>query len=147
MCGPPDPSETAVALVIQARRYRCVCCRAILLVVPCEMLPRRQYSAAAIGLALALWGLVQATAAEVRRRVSPWKVLGDAALTGWASLRRWAKAVRQRALFPSTPSAGPSATLRQVAAVAATALAASAAPTTRPMPLAERAFFGAAHAA
>jgi hypothetical protein len=111
------------------------------------VLPRRQYSAAAIAFALALWGLAWATALAVRRRVSPAKELGITAMTGWVTLRRWAKAVRQRDLFPSTPSAAPSATLRAVAALAATALAARADPTTRPLPLEHRAFYGAAPAA
>ena len=147
VCGPPAPDEAPVALVLAGRRYRCVRCRATLLVVPRGVLPRRQYSAAALGLALALWGLVRATALEVRRRVSPAKELGINALLGWVTLRRWTKAVRRRDLFAKGPSASPSATLRDVAAVAATALAASAAPTTRHLPLAHRAFFGAAHAA
>jgi hypothetical protein len=147
VCGPPAPGEPAAALVITGRRYRCVCCGAVLLVVPREVLPRRQYSASAIALALALWGLVGATALAVRRRISPAKEVGFTASTGWVTLRRWTKAVRQGDLFPSTPPAAPSATLRNVAALAATALAANADPTTRPLPLAHRAFLGAAHAA
>ena len=147
VCGPPEPDEAAAALVVTGRRYRCVCCGAILLVVPREVLPRRQYSASAIAFALALWGLVGATALAVRRRVSPAKELGFTAMTGWVTLRRWAKAVRQGDLFPSPLSAAPSATLRDVAALAATGLAANAAPTTRHLPLEHRAFFGAAHAA
>jgi hypothetical protein len=147
VCGPPEPDAAATAIVISGRRYRCVCCGAVLLVVPREVLPRRQYSASAIGLALALWGLVRATALAVRRRVSPSKQLGFAAMVGWVTLRRWAKAVRQRDLFASTLPAGPSATLREVAALAATGLAARAASTTRHLSLAHRAFFGAAHGA
>jgi hypothetical protein len=145
--GPPGPGEEAAVVVISGRRYRCVCCGALLLVVPQEVLPRRQYSAAAIGWALALFGLVQATALAVRLRVSPAKALGFDAMAGWVTLRRWAKAVKQRRLFASVPAAGPSATLRDVAALAATALAASADSTTRHLPLEQRAFFGAAHAA
>jgi hypothetical protein len=145
--GPPDPDAAAAAIVVAGRRYRCVCCGAILLVVPREVLPRRQYSASAIALALALWGLVQATALAVRRRVSPAKELGFTAMLGWVTLRRWAKAVRLSDLFPSSLSAGPSATLRDVAALAATALAARADPATRHLPLEHRAFFGAAQAA
>jgi hypothetical protein len=147
VCGPPGPGEEAAIVVVTGRRYRCVCCGAVLLVVPREVLPRRRYSAAAIGFALALWGLVQATALAVRLRVSPAKVVGFDAMAGWVTLRRWAKAVQQRRLFASVPTAGPSATLREVAAFAATALAASADPTTRHLPLEQRAFLGAAHAA
>jgi hypothetical protein len=145
--GPPGPGEDAAIVVITCRRYRCVRCGAVLLVVPREVLPRRQYSAAAIGFALALWGLLQATALAVRRRVNPAATLGFDAMAGWVTLRRWARAVKQQRLFASVPAAGPSATLREVAALAATALAASADSTTRHLPLEQRAFFGAAHAA
>jgi hypothetical protein len=145
--GPPGPGDDAAVVVIMGRRYRCVCCGAVLLVVPREVLPRRQYSAAAIGLAFALWGLVQATALAVRLRVSPATALGFDAMAGWVTLRRWAKAVKERRLFASVPAAGLSATLREVAALAATALAASADSTTRHLPLEQRAFLGAAHAA
>ena len=145
--GPLGPGEKAAAIGVPGRRYRCVLCDSVFLVVPREVLPRRQYSAAAIGLALALWGLVKATATAVRLRISPSTVLGFDAMTGWVTLRRWAKAVKARVLFPSVPSAEPSSTLRTVAALAATALAASADPTTRHLPLEQRAFLGAAHAA
>lgn len=145
--GPLGPGEKAVAVVVSGRRYLCVVCGAVFLVVPREVLPRRQYSAAAIGFALALWGLVGLTTIAVRLQISPSTVLGFDAMTGWVTLRRWAKAVKTRCLFPSVPAAEPSATLRVVAALAATALAASADPTTRHLPLEQRAFLGAAHAA
>src|SRR5580693_3207283 len=80
-------------------------------------------------------------------RVSPATALGFHAMAGWVTLRRWAKAVKQKHLFSSVPAAGPSATLREVAAAAATALAARSDPTTRHLPLEQRAFLGAAHAA
>jgi hypothetical protein len=83
----------------------------------------------------------------VRRRVCPATILGDDAVLGWVTLRRWARAVARGDLFPSTPGAGPFAALRHVAAIAAAALAASADPTTRTLAIEHRAFFGAAHAA
>jgi len=145
--GPAGPDEPPEMLSVTARRYRCVPCGAVLIVVPRGVRGRRVYSAGAIGFALALWGLTLATAAEVRRRVSPARLLGDAAVTGWATLRRWAREVARRRLFAEVPDPGPSASLRQLAASAAAALAASADPTTRALPLAHRAFLGAAHAA
>lgn len=147
VCGPGSPAEPAALVTVVARRYRCVPCGAVLLVVPSEVRGRRTYSASAIGFALALWGLVQAAATHVRRRVCPAKFVGTAAVTGWATLRRWARAIEQRRLFPSVPLPGPGATLREVAASAATALAARADPTTRMLPMEHRAFLGAAHAA
>lgn len=132
---------------IKARRYRCVPCKAVSTVVPQEILARRLYSASAIGLALALWALAQATAAQVRRRISPAKIVGPTAASGWATLRRWARAVQHKKLFASTPAPRRDATLRQVAASAAAALCASADPTSRGLALCARAFFGAAQAA
>lgn len=134
-------------LSVTARRYRCVPCGAVLIVVPRGVRGRRVYSAGALGFALALWGLTLATAAEVRRRVSPATLVGDAAVTGWATLRRWARDIARRRLFAEVPDPGPSASLRKLAASAAAALAASADPTTRTLPLAHRAFLGAVHAA
>jgi hypothetical protein len=146
--GPGGPEAPAVLVTITARRYRCVPCGAVVIVVPREVRGRRVYSASAIGFALALWGLVQATAAQVRRRVCPATILGDAAVTGWATLRRWARDVARGRLFPGVPGPpDPSATLRRVAASAASALAASADPTTRALAIERRAFLGAAHAA
>ena len=78
----------------------------------------------------------------VRLQINPSTVLGFDAMTGWVTLRRWAKAVKNGCLFSSVPAAGPSATLRGVAALAATAD-----PTTRHLPLEQRAFLGTAHAA
>jgi hypothetical protein len=132
---------------VVARRYRCVPCGAVLIVVPCEVRGRRVYSASAIGLALALWGLLGATAAQVRRQVCPATVLGAAGAMGWVTLRRWARGIVRRQLFPSVPPPGPCASLRGVAAIAASALAASAEPTTRALPIEHRAFLGAAHVA
>jgi hypothetical protein len=145
--GPGGPDEAAVLVVITARRYRCVPCRTVLVVVPQEVRARRLYSASAIGFALALWGLVLATAADVRRRISPATIVGATAAAGWATLRRWTRAVKDRHLFAEAPLPPPTATLRQVAASAAATSAACADPTTRPLAIAHRAFFGAAQAA
>lgn len=145
--GPTGPGEPPAMIAVTARRYRCIDCGAVVIVVPREVRGRRVYSASAIGFALALWGRALATAAEVRRRVSPAKIVGDAAVTGWATLRRWARDVACRRLFPSAPDPGPSASLRDRAAAVASALAASADPTTRALPIEHRAFLGAAHAA
>jgi hypothetical protein len=145
--GPSDPLEPAETEEITARRYRCVPCGAVVVVVPREVLAGRLYSASAIGFALALWGLVLATAAQVRRQVCPARILGHTAVTGWATLRRWARDVAQGKLFPSVPGGGPSASLRRVAASAASALAACAEPTSRGLAIEHRAFLGAVHAA
>lgn len=144
--GPSAPLEPAETVEITARRYRCVPCGGVVVVVPREVMAGRLYSAPAIGFAFALWGLVLATAAQVRRQVCPAKILGHT-VSGWVTLRRWARDVAQGKLFPSVPGAGPSASLRRVSAHAASALAASADPTSRELAIEQRAFLGAAHAA
>jgi ferredoxin len=146
--GPGDPEAPAVFVSVLARRYRCVPCGAVVIVVPLGVHGRRVYSASAIGLALALWGLVGATAALVRQRVCPATLLGDAAATGWATLRRWVRDIAGGRLFAGVPGPpDPTATLRRMAARTATALAARADPTTRVLPDEHRAFLGAAHVA
>jgi hypothetical protein len=146
LLGPLEPGQPPEIVAVLAHRYRCVPCAAVLTVVPCSVLARRRYSAAAIAYALALWGLVLASAAEVRRRVSPAKHVGATAAAGWAMLRRWARAVKERRLFATTPLP-PSATFRRVAASAAAALAGRADPASRTRPIEQRAFEAAARGA
>jgi ferredoxin len=89
--GPLSADGTPVLISIDARRYECQRCGACMLVVPREVLPRRLYTASAIGLALALWALLGRPAHEVRKRVSPLTIVGEAARGSFATLRRWAK--------------------------------------------------------
>src|SRR5215213_1254852 len=56
--GPGGPGQAPTTVVLRVRRYRCVRCGAVIVVVPREVRARRLYSVAAIGFALALWGLV-----------------------------------------------------------------------------------------
>jgi hypothetical protein len=148
VAGPGAPDAAPETITIIGRRYHCVPCGAVIIVVPHEIRGRRVYSVAAIALALALWGLVQATAAAVRAKVCPAKTVGLAAASGWATLRRWARDVAHGRLFGSTPKPASPMALRRIAAIAAAALAASAEPaTTRDQPIEHRAFLGAAHAA
>ena len=97
-----------------------------MLVVPREIVPRRLYTASAIGLALALWSLVGASEAATRARVSPFAIVGAAAAARWITLRRWARAAGAGGLF-ATSRAPPRAWLRrQHAERAAAALVALA---------------------
>lgn len=143
--GPPEAAAPSVVAEIIGRRYACQACTAVILVVPGGVLRRRLYSAAAIALALALWGIKGMTAPEVRARVSPWRHVGAAAAERWASLRRWARATRARRLFAEVRELPVGASLREVAARAATTLAAWAPSSGDGLPLATRAFLGAAH--
>jgi len=127
------------------RRYHCLACGAILLVVPRGILRRRLYSGGAIALALALWGVEGIAPGEVRGRVSPWRIVGAAAAIGWASLRRWARAVRERVLFACVRASPDGARLRAIAARVATTLASYAPSAVEALPIPSRAFLGSAH--
>jgi hypothetical protein len=129
-------------VVVPARRYQCIHCGAILLVVPQGVVPRRHYAGSAIALALCLWGLLGLTLREVRRRISPWQVVGATAASGWATLRRWAQAIRQGALFPGVRACPLTFRLRQVAQRAATTLCAWCMPSEAEAPPSVCAFFG-----
>ena len=144
--GPPDATAPSIVGEVVGRRYRCLDCRAVIEVLPRGVLRRRLYSAVAVALALALWAVEQHPAAEVRRRVSPWSRVGPA-VRGWMSLRRWAKAVRAGELFPAVRAALAGASLREVAARAATTLAAFALSSADTLSLTTRAVLGAAHVA
>lgn len=124
--GPVELGAPPAVIGIRARRYRCLGCGAVIVVVPRGVARRRLYSAGAIALALAAWAVSGQTPAAVRGRVSPHRIIGPTAASGWASLRRWSRAVRAGRLFPVVRASPESATLRQVAARAATTLAAVA---------------------
>jgi hypothetical protein len=142
--GPLEPGGVPVVGGIVTRRYRCQPCGAVIAVVPAGMLRRRLYSAGAIALALALYGVTGLGPAKVRARVSPLRIVGATAAAGWASLRRWARAVRASRLFSCVRAPPETATLRQVAGRAATTLAAYA-PGAGGLLLDSAAFLGAAH--
>lgn len=129
--GPLAADGEPTIVLVGCRRYRCTRCRAILLVMPRGVAPRRQYSQAAISMALALWGLMSMPAAAVRERVCAWRVRGPSS-TGWSTLRRWAQAARG--------AGGP--TLREVAGRAAQIAVGRAPPRDRGAPLWAQAFAG-----
>ena len=97
-----------------------------MLVVPREIMPRRLYTACAIGLALAMWALLGATESTVRTRISPFAVVGATAFGSWITLRRWAAAAGCGRLFATSRTAPKDFTLRQHAERAAAALGALA---------------------
>lgn len=130
-------------MVLLVRRYLCRC-GASMTVTPQETRSHRLYTASAIGWALALFGVARLSASAVRARTSPWKVLGQRADEGWATLRRWVAAVRVHRLFPCVRACPADFTARQVAERAATTLAAHAPPTVRVDEIVAQAFMGAA---
>ena len=144
--GPLEPDGPPRAVVIRARRYLCRGCKVVLLVVPRGVLPTRYYTSCAIALAMALYGVVEETLAAVRRRVSPWTLIGEAAHGGWVTLRRWVAAVRGNELFSGQIRSIPADwSPRQVCERVATTMASQGPPTMRGHPMTARAFAGAVH--
>jgi hypothetical protein len=144
--GPMVAGGAPQLVVIRVRRYACQC-GAILTVVPRETLPARLYTISAVAWALALFGVDGVSPSEVRRRTSPWAIVGATAAAGWATLRRWVAAVRDRRLLPEVRACPTDFTDRQMAERAAATMAALAPPALATVSIAARAFVGAARAA
>lgn len=111
--------------VTAVRRYLCTKCGATTTVAPREVATRRLFSACAIGLALALFGVSKLSLSEVRARISPWATVGATSAATWGTALRWVAAVRAGRLF-EVRAAPATWTARQFAARAATTLAARA---------------------
>lgn len=135
--GPDKPEAGPASRTVLARRYRCLGCGAVLVVVPRGVARALRYTLDAVGYALALWGYAQRTAEQVRRAVSAATARGLSAPSQWSSLRRWA-ARAERIFGSDTPSA--SGTLRDRARQVATWLTARAPLPTGQVP--RDAFFG-----
>jgi hypothetical protein len=117
----------------------------VLLVVPAGVLRLRRYTAMAIGLAFALFGLQDQSPATVRQVVSVWPVVGATADGTWATLKRWTRAARAGKLFAGRPPDRPQTPLRQVAEAVAAWLSALVPPPCSSVPSPALAFTGGAH--
>ena len=129
--------------ILLLRRYRCRSCFAVITVGPLGLMRGWIFSAPAIAWALALYGLASVSATEVRRRVSPWSIVGATSAATWASLGRWIRAVRAGRLFAAVRQCPSTWRPRQVAARAAATLAALAVPSDLDPPLDHQAWHGA----
>ncbi len=143
--GPPTADGEPVVSTLKVRCYHCQRCGAVIRSAPKTVCYRRLYSAPAIGFALALWGLMRLSVAEVRARISPWKILGASAPQRWQTLRRWAQAVRAQTLFACVRKCPEHFTLKQIAERAAATLASLSQRAESALDLAAQAFSGAAH--
>jgi len=143
--GPEAADGKPTVGEVITRRYRCQICRVVVTVVPAEVLPSRLYSASAIAMAMALFGVARRGARAVRALISPWRIVG-AATTGWATLRRWVHAVREQRLWRCVRPGPSTWTDHSVAARAATTVAACAPPSAASLSIATAVFTGAAHA-
>jgi hypothetical protein len=120
--GPTGPDERPEVAELETRRYRCRRCRAIVVSLPRGVLPRLRYTAVAVALALATWA-GGASSARTRALISPFVIVGDDAVRGWRSLRRWARAAHR--LWPPIRPA-PHTAPRQLAVDVVAQLAALA---------------------
>ena len=141
--GPLEANGQPTTLEVDVRRYRCSTCGAVVTVLPRGLVPRRHFSSAAIGQALLRYGLMQQSQRAVRQHTSPWRVVGDAAVTGWITLRRWLAALGHGSLFAQVRAAPAEFTARQRAERAALTLAALAPAGMAHLPLIEQVFAGA----
>jgi hypothetical protein len=139
--GPASAHGEPQLGTVRVRRFECQRCGACMVVVPRELLPRRLYTASAIGLALALWSLMGSTEAATRKRVSPFAIVGAAAASRWMTLRRWATDAGAGRLFAISRAPPPDFLRRQHAERAAAALVALA---PAGLPLEQAAFAGGA---
>ena len=96
---------------MQCRRYRCVVCVAVILVVPRGVAPRRHYSQAAIAMAMTLWAVLALPPARVRERICVSRSLAWG--TEWSTLRRWARAARALVDLPSVIELSPAPITRR----------------------------------
>ena len=131
-----EASPTLWEIVL--RRYRCVDCGAVPTVAPRGVFTHFRYALGAIALALAWWAVVMLSPSEVRRRISPWPIVGLAEPERWRSLPRWSR--RACELFRLDAAFPDAATLREDASRVARLLIARGPPSAQRL---ERAFIGA----
>jgi hypothetical protein len=144
--GPLSVGASAQVHLIRVRRYRCIRCGAVVTVTPSQVLHKRLYGAAVIGLALALFGLVMLTAWQVRQQVSPFQVVGACSSGRWRTLKRWCEAAVEGRLWQSVRGRVAAGPVRQVAGRCASTLAGYVLPSAEPLPLVVQVFHGAARA-
>lgn len=141
--GPLEPEGRASLIVLLIRRYLCRVCGGVATVVPQGVVRGRLFSASAIALALALFGIERMSEVAVRKRTSPWTLVGATAAEGWLRLRRWVRAIRDGRLFSEVHMLGADWTARHVAVRAATVLAGRGPSELRVFDLVAAAFVGA----
>jgi hypothetical protein len=141
--GPLTAEGPPVLVEIVARRYRCRACGAIVFVVPHGLVAHRLFSAGAIALAFARYGIERLSLPRVRAAVNPWRRIGATAAAGWLAVRRWVRAVRAQRLFPGMRLGLADRTARAVAARTAYTLAALSPIAVAAVPMAAAVFAGA----
>jgi len=145
--GPMQPGSPPIQVLLTLRRYLCRSCGATLTVGPRGLLTGRLFSAAAVALALCLWGLEKLRQAQVYAQVNCWRRPQEQAAHPWRQLGRWARGIVQRRLFRDLLPGPPPPAPQEVAARAAAALSARCPPALCKEPMRQQVFAGAALAA
>ena len=114
--GPLELGAQPEFFPVKVRRYRCLSCKAILLVVPRGVLPRRLYPAFVIAWVFARIGLENATTKTVRQEVCPSRFVGKRAADRWLAPFRWVEARRKGLLFAKLGRVRADSPRKQVAA-------------------------------
>jgi hypothetical protein len=124
--GPRTPSGPPRTVTIAARRFLCVECAAVVTVAPRGVTRRRHFGAAAIGLAIFLFGVLGLTARVVQRAISDWGPDGSR----WRTLGRWIDAAVASRLFGDVRGDLTGLDRRRAAAAVARSVQASAPTST-----------------
>ncbi len=114
--------ERTEIVEILVRRYVCLGCGAVVLVVPADIAWRHLYTRVVIAGALAHWSYAGFAAKAVRTTFGAFRIVGSA-VTGWPSLKRWSRAStrlwpRLRPIGEQTPRAAAYAASAQLSAFA-----------------------------
>jgi len=121
--GPDAIGQPPAERIVDARRYICTKCGATVTVVPRGVVRRRLYTAWAIGLGLALFGIQLESADAVKEAIAPEASARDPAEgVTWSTLRRWAHEAKAGTLIVEGRACPATFTLRQAAERAAMTL-------------------------
>lgn len=116
--GPLAPDDPPRTRVVRVRRYLCLRCDAVLVVLPRGVVARRHFAATAIAWAFALVGLLGRTQSVAWAAVSAW---GEPR-SRWITLARWCSAIVDGRIFGAVRGIARGAPLTAIAARAATVI-------------------------
>jgi hypothetical protein len=141
--GPASVETSPIARGVPVRVYLCQYaeCGKACRVLPSSAVPRKHFSGAAIGLALALWGLVGLSAPTVRSRINERLTFEP----GWPALARWAGDIVAGRLFAGLEFSSAEGKPRALAGRVALALCGWAPAAVREGQREHQAFAGACH--
>lgn len=113
LLGPTESGGAPEKRRVPTRRFLCVACTCVMVVVPGEVGPYVHFSLTAIAFALATWGIEGRQAGDVRELVSPTAPVGFGDPRAWPRLRHW---TRRRTVLWREVRVAARTTLRETAA-------------------------------